>query len=109
MNLEITRQYEPPQSLSTSTTSIVKQFKSAALTDSSQGNNPQRDSIPDSQDLLNIKQNLQGLLPITKDRLESLQTSIDLIEKNVKINETGKYSKHIKVKGINPLLVRRPH
>jgi hypothetical protein len=101
MNLEITRQYEPPQLLSTSTTSIVKQFKSAALTDSSQGNNPQRDSIPDSQDLLNIKQNLQGLLPITKDRLESLQTSIDLIEKNVKINETDPISSG---KNINAIL-----
>lgn len=102
MNPDLTRQYNLPTPVSRSITSILEHYKldinnpinHNTIHDnnsSNGGNNNQSQSshIPDLQDLLNIKQDLEALLPLTENRVKDLKKDLSQLDRNVKIRDNG--------------------
>lgn len=83
MNTDLTRQYNLPTPVSNSTTSILEQYK--ADNNSTTGTL----SIPDLQDLLNLKAELETLLPLSESRVKDLKTDLNNLDHNVKIRDNG--------------------
>lgn len=81
MNSELTRRYSQPVSVSAATSLHYRQYKNSTSVASSLG------SIPDPQDLLNIKADLEAILPISEKRIRNFQRDLSYIKKNVKIRE----------------------
>lgn len=103
MNSDLTRQYNLPKPVSKSISSILEQYKITTTSQNSHntmhdnnslaGNNinlSQPLHIPDLQDLLNIKQDLEALLPLTENRIKDLKKDLSLLDRNVKIRDNGK-------------------
>jgi hypothetical protein len=93
MNTELTRQYDLPTPLSNKTTSLVKQYKAISANHIAQnnGNTIQQlqDAIPNADDLINIKADLEALLPITENRVKSFKKDLYTLEKLAQNREGG--------------------
>lgn len=92
MDSEATRQYSLPIPVSTSTAAHYRQLRNAANA-SSVIAATQLSAIPESQDLLKIKTDLEGLLPHSEARMQHLKKDYSHLEKNVKIKDNGKPKK----------------
>lgn len=102
MNPDLTRQYNLPTPVSNSISSILEQYKlntnnpiihnTIHDNNSLNGNNinlSQPLNIPDLQDLLNIKQDLEALLPLSESRVKDLKKDLSQLDRNVKIRDNG--------------------
>ncbi|KAI8376236.1 histone acetyltransferases subunit 3-domain-containing protein [Radiomyces spectabilis] len=92
MDTDLTRQYSSPTPVSASTAALYRQFKSSASSHVAS----QIGNIPESQELLSIKADLERLLPHSEARLRHLKKELNHLEKNVKIreaNDTGTHKK----------------
>jgi hypothetical protein len=93
MNTELTRQYDLPTPLSSETTSFVKQYKAVSTNNGAQNNNniiqQLQDTIPDADDLLSIKADLEALLPITEIRVKSFKKDLIALDKLAHVREGG--------------------
>lgn len=90
MDADINRQYSLPIPVSTSTAAHYRQFRNAASTTASNITSVQLGAIPESQDLLTIKTDLEGLLPHSEARMHHLKKDYSHLEKNIKIKDSGK-------------------
>ncbi|KAI8100175.1 histone acetyltransferases subunit 3-domain-containing protein [Halteromyces radiatus] len=88
MDSEVTRQYSLPIPVSTSTAAHYRQFRNVASTSSAIATT-QLSAIPESHDLLNIKTDLEGLLPHSEARMLHLKKDYSHLEKNVKVKDNG--------------------
>ncbi|KAI8066442.1 hypothetical protein BC940DRAFT_66897 [Gongronella butleri] len=82
--MDSARQYSLPIPVSTLTAAHYRQLKngsSASISPSQLG------AIPESTDLLNIKNDLEGLLPFSETRIAELKKDYNHLEKNVKIKD----------------------
>lgn len=95
MNSDLTRQYNLPTPVSQSIASLLEQYKlninSTHHDNSTNGNNimSQPSLIPDLQDLLNIKHDLEALLPLSEARVKDLKQDLNQLDRNVKIRDNG--------------------
>ncbi|KAI8994778.1 histone acetyltransferases subunit 3-domain-containing protein [Pilobolus umbonatus] len=87
MNSELTRRYSQPVPVSAATSLHYRQYKNSTSVASSLG------SIPDPQDLLNIKADLEAILPISEKRIRNFQRDLSYLKKNVKIREIAEEHK----------------
>lgn len=97
MNTDLTRQYNLPKPVSNTTASIVEQYKQNLnsstvhndnnITTGNNNNHPL--SIPDLQDLLNMKADLEALLPLSESRVRDLKKDLSHLDRNVKIRDSG--------------------
>lgn len=81
MNSETTRRYTQPVPVSAATALHYRQYRNSSSVASSLG------SIPDPNDLLHIKADLEALLPISEKRIRNLQRDLSHLKKNVKARE----------------------
>ncbi|GAA5816822.1 hypothetical protein MFLAVUS_010356 [Mucor flavus] len=105
MNTDLTRQYNLPKPVSNSTTSIIEQYKQNLnnqnthndnnITTGNNVNHPS--SIPDLQDLLNMKADLEALLPLSESRVKDLKKDLSHLDKNVKIRDNETSGKNMNV------------
>lgn len=86
MNTDLTRQYGLPQQVSNSTNAIIKQFKPTTASQ-------QDESIPDNQQLISIKADLEALLNSSQSRIKDLKKDQMVLERSVKIRDGGKLKK----------------
>lgn len=84
MNPELTRRYTQPVPVSAATALHYRQYRNSSSVASSLG------SIPDPNDLLNIKADLEALLPLSEKRIRNLQRDLIHLKKNVKVREASK-------------------
>lgn len=77
MNTESTRQYSLPIPLSNTTTTLIKLAHQQPLV------------IPDAQELLSIKADLEVLLPLAENRAQDLKRGLNKLDGNVKIYDNG--------------------
>ncbi|KAG1173315.1 hypothetical protein G6F70_005260 [Rhizopus microsporus] len=77
MNTESTRQYSLPRPLSNTTTTLIKLAHQQPLV------------IPDAQELLSIKADLEVLLPLAENRAQDLKRGLNKLDGNVKIYDNG--------------------
>lgn len=84
MNQELTRRYPQPVPVSAATALHYRQFKNNTSVASSLG------SIPDPNELLNIKADLEALLPLSERRIRNLQRDLSNLKKNVRVRELSK-------------------
>lgn len=97
MNTDLTRQYNLPTPVSNSTASIIEQYKQNLNNQNAHndnnttaGNNINHpSSIPDLQDLLNMKADLEALLPLSESRVKDLKKDLSHLDRNVKIRDNG--------------------
>ncbi|KAG2212270.1 hypothetical protein INT47_001629 [Mucor saturninus] len=100
MNPDLTRQYNLPTPVSRSISSIIEHYKldinHPTIHNATHDNNSlngsnnnlsQPSHIPDLQDLLNIKQDLEALLPLTEARVKDLKKDLSQLDRNVKIRD----------------------
>ncbi|EPB82444.1 hypothetical protein HMPREF1544_10831 [Mucor circinelloides 1006PhL] len=81
MNQELTRRYPQPVPVSAATALHYRQYKNSTSVNSSLG------SIPDHIELLNIKADLEALLPLSERRIRNLTRDLSNIKKNVRARE----------------------
>ncbi|KAI8079026.1 uncharacterized protein B0P05DRAFT_470477 [Gilbertella persicaria] len=81
MSSELTRRYPQPVSVSAATALHYRQFRNSSSVASSLG------SIPESTDLLNIKADLESLLPISEKRIRHLQRDLTNLKKNIRARD----------------------
>ncbi|GAN09255.1 hypothetical protein MAM1_0254d08780 [Mucor ambiguus] len=81
MNHELTRRYPQPVPVSAATALHYRQYKNNTSVNSSLG------SIPDHIELLNIKADLEALLPLSERRIRNLTRDLSYIKKNVRVRE----------------------
>ncbi|CEP17161.1 hypothetical protein [Parasitella parasitica] len=81
MSQELTRRYPQPVPVSAATALHYRQYKNNTSVASSLG------SIPDPVELLNIKADLEALLPLSERRARNLQRDLSNIKKNVRIRD----------------------
>ncbi|KAL9547089.1 hypothetical protein MBANPS3_006337 [Mucor bainieri] len=81
MNHELTRRYPQPVPVSAATALHYRQYKNNTSVNSSLG------SIPDHIELLNIKADLEALLPLSERRIRNLTRDLSNIKKNVRVRE----------------------
>lgn len=84
MNPESMRRYTQPVPVSAATALHYRQYRNSSSVASSLG------SIPDPHELLNIKADLEALLPLSEKRARNLQRDLIHLKKNVKIREPSK-------------------
>ncbi|KAI9020659.1 hypothetical protein CLU79DRAFT_719780 [Phycomyces nitens] len=96
MDTELTRQYSSPTPVSTSTIALYRQFRQPTI--GSHGPT-QFGNLPESNDLLAIKANLEGLLTSAETRHRRLRRDLNHLEKNVKIHDNGGLVDHQSKKG----------
>lgn len=84
MNQELTRRYPQPVPVSAATALHYRQFKNNTSVASSLG------SIPDPNELLNIKADLETLLPLSERRIRNLQRDISNLKKSVRVRALSK-------------------
>ncbi|KAI8886072.1 hypothetical protein K501DRAFT_244821 [Backusella circina FSU 941] len=97
MNTELTRRYTQPVTVSAATALHYRQYKNSTSVASSLG------SIPDSQELLAMKTDLEGILPNSEKRLKYLQRDMFYIKKHVKIRDSGQDARKSSGKTNNPI------
>jgi GTPase SAR1 family protein len=85
MNSELTRRYAQPVPVSAATALHYRQYRNSSSVASSLG------SIPDPSDLLNIKADLEALLPITEKRIRNLQRDLANVKKNIRVRELSMF------------------
>lgn len=85
MNHELTRRYPQPVPVSAATALHYRQYKNNSSVNSSLG------SIPDHIELLNIKADLEALLPLSERRIRNFTRDLANIKKNVRVRELSKY------------------
>ncbi|KAI8093981.1 histone acetyltransferases subunit 3-domain-containing protein [Thamnidium elegans] len=81
MNPELMRRYTQPVPVSAATALHYRQYRNSSSVASSLG------SIPDPHELLNIKADLEALLPLSEKRARNLQIDLIHLKKNVKFRE----------------------
>lgn len=86
MNTDLTRQYDLPQQVSNPTNAIIKQFKPTTASQ-------QDESIPDNQQLISIKADLEALLNSSQSRIKDLKKDQIALERSVKIRDGGRLKK----------------
>jgi hypothetical protein len=84
MNQELTRRYPQPVPVSAATALHYRQFKTNTNVASSIG------SIPDPNELLNIKADLEAIIPLSERRIRNLQRDLSNLKKNVRARELSK-------------------
>ncbi|KAI8641698.1 histone acetyltransferases subunit 3-domain-containing protein [Parasitella parasitica] len=95
MNTDLTRQYGIPQKVSNTTNSIIKQFKPTV--------SPQQDEcIPDNQELIIIKADLESMLHSSQSRIKNLKKDQLVLERHVKIRD-GDSNDNSSGKGVAPI------
>ncbi|ORX58751.1 hypothetical protein DM01DRAFT_1333370 [Hesseltinella vesiculosa] len=82
--MDATRQYSLPIPVSTSTAAHYRQLKNGSSSNISPS---QLGAIPESQELMTIKNDLEGLLPFSETRIAELKKDYNHIDKNVKIKD----------------------
>ncbi|OAD70096.1 hypothetical protein PHYBLDRAFT_171485 [Phycomyces blakesleeanus NRRL 1555(-)] len=86
MDTNLTRQYSSPTPVSASTVVLYRQFRQSYI--GSHGPT-QFGNLPESNDLLAIKANLEELLTSAETRNRLLKRDLNHLEKDVKINDNG--------------------
>jgi hypothetical protein len=112
MNNDLTRKYNLPTPVSNSTASLLEQYKqninhsptnnnnstndnNSITSSSTSGNNnhistsKKSFNIPDVQDLLTIKVDMEALLPLTENRVKDLKKDLNYLDRNVRIRDNG--------------------
>ncbi|KAI9361317.1 histone acetyltransferases subunit 3-domain-containing protein [Pilaira anomala] len=105
MNTDLTRQYNLPKPVSNTTASIIEQYKqnlnNSTLhndNNTTTGNNNNHPlGIPDLQDLLNMKADLEALLPLSESRVRDLKKDLSHLDRNVKIRDNEISGKNMNV------------
>ncbi|KAI8084359.1 histone acetyltransferases subunit 3-domain-containing protein [Gilbertella persicaria] len=69
MNTEITRKYELPKTVCSSTSAIVDQYK-----------HNHQENMPEASDLINIKNDLESLLSLSEKRTKDLRRGLSMID-----------------------------
>lgn len=92
MNGELTRQYELPIPLSSETTTLVKHYKEVLANNTQNNSNAiqqLQDTIPDADDLLKIKADLEKLLSKSESRVKTFKKDLIVLDKLVHSREGG--------------------
>ncbi|KAI9342154.1 histone acetyltransferases subunit 3-domain-containing protein [Pilaira anomala] len=101
MNPESMRRYTQPVPVSAATALHYRQYRNSSSVASSLG------SIPDPHELLNIKADLEALLPLSEKRARNLQRDLIHLKKNVKIREPMEEEPRKVGKTTNPAIMEK--
>ncbi|GAA5796595.1 hypothetical protein HPULCUR_001968 [Helicostylum pulchrum] len=101
MNPELMRRYTQPVPVSAATALHYRQYRNSSSVASSLG------SIPDPHELLNIKADLEALLPLAEKRARNLQRDLIHLKKNVKFREQTEEEPRKVGKTTNPAIMEK--
>lgn len=102
MNNDLTRKYNLPTPVSHSTALIVEQYKQAIRHSDNNSDNTSTPTnnnsitntntttnIPELQDLLSMKADLEVILPVSENRVKDLKKDLNYLDRSVKIRDNG--------------------